>query len=101
DMRRRHIPDIREIERQQRPKTRALQLCTQPGQPVSPQAVQVDALLPVNGVRAERADRHRRSTPCTVKVFSNTYRLAGRASIWCAATHDGNGDVAGPAQRRL
>ncbi len=53
-----HIPDVVEVERQQRPQVAAFELAPQPGHPVVAQAVEVHPLLPVDGVEAKTLQNH-------------------------------------------
>ena len=71
------------------PSSDALELAREPGQPVGAQPVEVDPLLPVDGVRAVRADRHRRRAlpRCRASVQS---QLTHAGEIWLALD-----DVAG------
>lgn len=55
DVGRRHVADVREIERQQRAELRAVELPAQTPQAVGAQTVEVDARLPVDGVHAGRS----------------------------------------------
>ena len=58
DVGRGHVPDVREVEREQRPERRRLEGLTEPAQPLAPKPVDIDSLFPVDGVRTVCADRH-------------------------------------------
>ena len=63
DVGRRHVADVGEVEGQQGAELRAVQRLAEPGQPLLAQVVEVDSPFPVDGVGAERADRHRHALP--------------------------------------
>ena len=54
-----HVADVREVEGEQAAERGRLERGVQPRQPLGAQAVEVDALLPVDGVGPVGADRHR------------------------------------------
>ena len=60
DVGRGHVADVGEVEGQQGAERGALERGAEPGQPVVAEPVEVDALLPVDGVGPVRAD-HRRT----------------------------------------
>ena len=52
-MGRRHVADVGEVEGQERPEVRRLELVTEPGESFAAEAVEGDAALPVDGIGAE------------------------------------------------
>ena len=53
-----HVPDVVEVEGQARPRGRCVELAPQPGHPVVAQPVEVDPLLPVDGVEPKTFQGH-------------------------------------------
>ena len=58
DVGRGHVADVVEVEAEQGAQLRAVQRLLQPRQPLGAEPVEVDPLLPVDGVRPVRADAH-------------------------------------------
>ena len=58
DVRRGHVPDVREVEGEQRAERGRVEGLLEPGQPLFAEPVEVHPLLPVDRVRAVGSDRH-------------------------------------------
>ena len=74
------IADVREVEGQQGTEIGGLQGGPDPGQPLVTQAVEIDALLPVDGVGSVGANGHR-ITAFSDHPESNTCRRGCQVSL--------------------
>src|SRR5260221_8888954 len=89
----RHVPDVGHVETEQRAQVGTLELCLQLGETLRAQALEVDALLPVDRHRSEGTYRHSRAPQLSVCVIIG---LPRSASMTMAALRPGAPDTEPP-----
>ncbi len=72
----RHVADVVEIKREQGSQVALFEVAPQPGQAATPQAVEVDPLLPVDGIKPKAFQRHVISLRC--RTMATRARTAPR-----------------------